>query len=95
MPLPQDHLALLIQLLKPATPELARRWLAALLLAPADQRPKIVEAVEAQLSRLFAVDPMPLGNEPFGSPPRDEAEINNESDLHKPLGTAGKRRRED
>jgi len=44
---------MLIELLKPAGPELARRWVAALLMAPAEERAAIVEAVEARIYQEF------------------------------------------
>ncbi len=40
---------MLSELLKPAGPELARRWLAALLLVPDAEREAVVSAVEAQI----------------------------------------------
>lgn len=52
--LPNDHARLLIELLRPAGPELARRWLAALMLVPAEQRGAVVEAVERQIADEFA-----------------------------------------
>ncbi len=50
---PNDHVRLLVELLRPATPELARRWLAALLLAPEQDRASIVAAVEQRMSDLY------------------------------------------
>lgn len=52
-PLPSDHLKLLIELMKPAGPELARRWVAALMLVPEGEREQVVEAVEAQIHGEF------------------------------------------
>ncbi|MCC6230448.1 MAG: hypothetical protein IT432_14640 [Phycisphaerales bacterium] len=40
---------MLVELLRPATPELARRWLAALLLVPESERAGVVAAVERQI----------------------------------------------
>lgn len=40
---------MLIELLRPTGPELARRWVAALMLVPEDVREQVVEAVEAQI----------------------------------------------
>lgn len=48
---------MLVELLKPAGPELARRWVAALLLAPPEERDAIVEAVEAKLFEEFGHGP--------------------------------------
>lgn len=52
--LPNDHVRLLVELLRPATPELARRWLAALLLAPEHEREGIVVAIEKRMHDLYA-----------------------------------------
>lgn len=46
---PSDHMRMLVELLRPATPELARRWLAALLVVPAPERAGVVTAVERQI----------------------------------------------
>lgn len=51
---PNDHLRMLIELLKQDTPELARRWVAALLLAPAEEHTEIVNSVEQRLVELYA-----------------------------------------
>ncbi|MEZ6319340.1 MAG: hypothetical protein R3B49_11420 [Phycisphaerales bacterium] len=49
---------MLIELLKPAGPELARRWVAALLVAPEEEREAIVEAVEARIYQEYGtLDP--------------------------------------
>ncbi len=53
MPSPNDHLRMLVELLRPAGPELGRRWLAALLLAPASEREAVVEAVERRMSEEY------------------------------------------
>ena len=47
--LPNDHLELLIDLLRPGSVELARRWVSALMLVPEGEREAIVAAVEAQI----------------------------------------------
>lgn len=46
---PSDHVRMLVELLRPATPELARRWLAALLAVPENERAGVVDAVERQI----------------------------------------------
>ncbi|RMH29600.1 MAG: hypothetical protein D6693_01740 [Planctomycetota bacterium] len=51
---------MLIELLRPAGPELARRWLAALLLAPEKDRPAIVAEVVRRMVALYAE---PLGDQ--------------------------------
>ncbi len=53
---PNDHLRTLVELLKPGGADLARRWVAALMLAPAEERERIVEAVEAKIVELYALD---------------------------------------
>lgn len=53
---PSDSIQMLIELLKPAGPELGRRWLAALLLVPEAQRASVVEAVEQQICEEFGQD---------------------------------------
>ena len=53
-PSPSDHLRLLIELVKPAGPELARRWLSALLLVPESEREQVVEAIEQRIVEEFA-----------------------------------------
>lgn len=45
---------MLIELMDPASPELARRWVAALLLVPKDERARVVESVEAAIAREYA-----------------------------------------
>ncbi len=44
---------MLIELLRPMGPQLARRWLAALLLVPEDERESLVEAIEEQIVREY------------------------------------------
>tara|TARA_R110002072_G_scaffold42064_16_gene118318 strand:- start:12422 stop:12580 length:159 start_codon:yes stop_codon:yes gene_type:complete len=39
----------LVELMRPGSVELARRWVSALMLAPASEREAIVQAVEAQM----------------------------------------------
>lgn len=53
---PSDHLRLLVDLLKPIGPELARRWVAALLLIPEEERLAVIENVEAEIVRQYALD---------------------------------------
>ncbi len=58
-PLPNDHVQTLIELLRPAGPDLARRLVAALLLAPVEEREGIVEAIEARMVELFVESEKP------------------------------------
>lgn len=48
---------MLVELLQPATPELARRWLAALLLVPAEERESVVRAVELRIASMYGGTP--------------------------------------
>ena len=45
---------MMIELLHPAGPDLARRWLAALTLVPEDERESVVRAVERQIHAEFS-----------------------------------------
>lgn len=51
--LPNDHVRMLIELLRPAGVELARRWLAALMLVDAAEREAMVAMVERQIAQLY------------------------------------------
>ena len=50
---PNEHLHLLIELMKPIGMETARRWVAALMIVPEDQREALVDAIEAQIVAEF------------------------------------------
>lgn len=50
---------MIVELLRPAGPELARRWLAALLLVPEAERAAVVDAVEARLASTYGFTPAP------------------------------------
>ncbi|MEO0482081.1 MAG: hypothetical protein AAF138_00460 [Planctomycetota bacterium] len=52
--LPNDHIRLLTELLRHGNAELARRWVAALMLVPEADRASVVEAVEAQIAAEYA-----------------------------------------
>lgn len=52
-PTPHDDLRMIVELLQPAGPELARRWLAALLLVDRQDRPAVVEEIERQIVSLY------------------------------------------
>lgn len=56
---PSDHLKLLVDLLKPLGPELARRLVAALTLVPEDQRLAVIQSVEAEIVRQYTSDEPP------------------------------------
>lgn len=45
---------MLIELLRPAGPDLARRWVAALTLVPEHERERVVRAVERQIHAEFS-----------------------------------------
>lgn len=53
---PNDHLRTLVELLRPGGADLARRWVAALFLPPEQERERIVEAVEARIVELYALE---------------------------------------
>jgi hypothetical protein len=53
---PSDHLKLLVDLMKPAGPELSRRWLAALTLVPEEERKSVIKSVEAEIIRQYGDD---------------------------------------
>lgn len=44
---------MIVELLRPAGPELGRRWLAALLMVPEEERAAVVAAVEAKLASTY------------------------------------------
>ena len=46
---PNEHLDLMLELCKPESMALIRRWVSALMLVPKDQRNEIVKAVEKQI----------------------------------------------
>jgi len=54
MPSQGDHIRMLIELLQPTGPDLARRWLAALLLVPREDRQSVVESVEDRITSMYA-----------------------------------------
>lgn len=51
---PGDHVRLMIELLRPLTPELSRRWLSALLLVPEDERSAVVARVERAIVESYS-----------------------------------------
>lgn len=51
--MPNDHVRMLVELLRPVGPELARRWLAALLLVPEGDRAAVVRTIEEHLAGLY------------------------------------------
>lgn len=60
---------MLIELLRPAGPELARRWLAALMLVDAEEREAMVEMVERQVAQLYGPEPAAAGGFQVVHPP--------------------------
>ncbi|MEN0020082.1 MAG: hypothetical protein AAF747_04260 [Planctomycetota bacterium] len=54
--MPNDHLRLLTELLRPIGPELARRWLASLALVPEAERAAIVAEVEKRIAETFGLN---------------------------------------
>lgn len=51
--LAQRPARMLVELLRPLGPELARRWLAALTLVPEAERPGVVRAIEAHIASIY------------------------------------------
>ncbi len=83
--LPSDHVRLLVELLRPLTPELARRWLSALLLVPGEERSAVVARVERAIVDAYSgtsslaepIDPRGAREHPIdlpAIPPDDRAE---------------------
>jgi hypothetical protein len=52
---------MLVQMLRPAGPDLARRWLAALLVVPPEEREAVVREVEQRVTALYT-DTAPAGD---------------------------------
>lgn len=79
--LPNQHVKTIVELLRPAGPELARRWIAALLLVPPEERGEVVAAVEASIVKAYAPvarakapgrSPHLSASTPPASPPADQ-----------------------
>ncbi|MDX2148660.1 MAG: hypothetical protein SFZ23_14195 [Planctomycetota bacterium] len=51
--LPSDHVKMLVELLQPVGIELARRWLAALLLVDREEREQVVATIERRIVELY------------------------------------------
>ena len=51
---PNDHARMLVELLQPMGAELARRWVAGLLMVPRDEREHVVEAVVGRIAEVYA-----------------------------------------
>lgn len=51
---PSDHVRMIVELLQPIGPDLARRWLAALLLVDRENREAVVESIERQIVAAYA-----------------------------------------
>lgn len=54
---------MMIELLRPAGPELARRWLAAFTMVPESEREGVVQAVERQIHAEFGAGAPPASGE--------------------------------
>ena len=54
---PNDHVRMLVELMRPMGPELARRWVAALTLVPEAERESVVESVERRIVEEYARAP--------------------------------------
>jgi|GEM_PF-1403875 len=51
---PSDHVRMIVELLRPTGPDLARRWLAALLLVDISDRESVVDSIERQIAETYA-----------------------------------------
>jgi len=49
---------MIVELMRPAGPDLVRRWVAALLIAPPEDREAIVRGVEERVSELYIETPV-------------------------------------
>ncbi len=58
--MPNDEIRLLIEMLQPLGPSLARRWLGALMMVDRDEREQLVDEIEAQIVSLYDKDAEPL-----------------------------------
>lgn len=54
---PGEHLRMLIELMKPAGPDMARRWLACLLCVPESERAALLAEMEARAAALASRAP--------------------------------------
>lgn len=50
---PNDHVRLLVELLRPGGADLARRWVAALMLVPPEDRLGVVESIESRIVETY------------------------------------------
>ena len=55
---------MIVELMRPAGPDLVRRWIAALLSAPEEDREAIVESIEARMAEVYAAAPAEPASEP-------------------------------
>ena len=72
---PNEHVRAIVELLRPATPDLARRWLAALTLVPINEREQVVEQIEQRIVELYTDDRHPddrRSDESPGTQPDDK-----------------------
>jgi len=69
--LPNDHVRALVELLQPGGPDLARRWVSALLLVPIEHRESLVREVERRIVETWP-SAMPAVMPPGDRRPIDE-----------------------
>lgn len=53
---PNEHVRAIVELLRPAGPDLARRWLSALALVPDHEREHVVRSIERRIVELYHPD---------------------------------------
>lgn len=81
--MPNDHVRALVELLRPCGPDLARRWLSALTLVPADERAALVQEVERRIVETY---PSPRFGWRAPGPAPDDAEV---TVVHPPVARPG------
>jgi hypothetical protein len=89
-PSPNDHVRTLVEFLRPCGPDLARRWLGALTLVPADERAALVDEVERRIVQTYGA---PLTSSAAAAPAHDPAPVQPGADeltvVHPPVAHSG------
>ncbi len=66
---PNDHVRLLVELLRPLGPELARRWLACLMIVDEADREDLVAAIEKRVVETYGLEKDAAASTPVPIPP--------------------------